>query len=561
MLGKQHERDNCRDDLVITEASKVVPGFRSTDIIRFGVAGQHRSLFPEAWTGEKLIFEAFGGKAPSRTQAGTWVGHPERVSPRILNRKPVDVLVIEESRGDGTIESHDDRYWERWINECTKANLPELVIVCAMASEIVKEGGLHSKQWRRRALDWGYDPGYWFLRGHEHGGVVRQDRTILVLRKQAGLRPPILSQPLPTDADGHLRSATNMLKPAGIPRKAFHNGDWTERSYDKCMTEAIHPCRVLGETSDGQRPVFCPSASLPDSIGTLIKVDRPGRSSQVRQLLAEELGKAKGFPPEWELSSAAIAQGTDIHTWAAIADTIWDAWHAAEIPMADNSEPPKISGPSWTNDPEDVERDSTANETWCWNPPDLSEGSEWYNERVRNLHLATDGRPDKDELFQSGLLELAIHRTNYGAEGIKHLQILWWEWPPEHWDELREGCPMNFLTEPDGEVVGNQEMDDEALEVAANFVDELWAIGVFEAIPPGSAMKANAPLFCVPKAGQPGQWRCIADMKRGGQNTHIGKDPVHLPRVGDILPRMYTNGWTAIVDASKFFHNFPTHPG
>ena len=49
-------------------------------------------------------------------------------------------------------------------------------------------------------------------------------------------------------------------------------------------------------------------------------------------------------------------------------------------------------------------------------------------------------------------------------------------------------------------------------------------------------------------------------MKNGGQNDHIGKDPVHLPKASGILEILYTGGWSAIVDASKFFHNFPTHP-
>ena len=79
-------------------------------------------------------------------------------------------------------------------------------------------------------------------------------------------------------------------------------------------------------------------------------------------------------------------------------------------------------------------------------------------------------------------------------------------------------------------------------------------------IPDGQEMKSNAPLFTVPKPGQPGQWRCIADMKSGGQNYHIGKDPVHLPEATRILEQLYMGGWSAVVDASKFFHNFPTHP-
>jgi hypothetical protein len=119
---------------------------------------------------------------------------------------------------------------------------------------------------------------------------------------------------------------------------------------------------------------------------------------------------------------------------------------------------------------------------------------------------------------------------------------------------------MNFLTEPHKGTTPNAPMTEEQTDIAAEFIDELWQIGVFELIPDDCEMKANGPLFTVAKAGQPGQWRVIADMRNGGQNDHIGKDPVHLPKASDILEKLYTGGWSAIVDASKFFHNFPTHP-
>jgi hypothetical protein len=61
-----------------------------------------------------------------------------------------------------------------------------------------------------------------------------------------------------------------------------------------------------------------------------------------------------------------------------------------------------------------------------------------------------------------------------------------------------------------------------------------------------------------PSRGQPGQWRVIADMKKGGQNQAIDRGPVYLPRVDTILPHMYTGGWSAVVDASKFFYQFKT---
>jgi hypothetical protein len=71
---------------------------------------------------------------------------------------------------------------------------------------------------------------------------------------------------------------------------------------------------------------------------------------------------------------------------------------------------------------------------------------------------------------------------------------------------------------------------------------------VFELIPDEYEMKVNAPLFAVAKAGQPGQWRIIADMKSGGQTEHLGKDPTHLPQAHGILERLYTGGWSAIID-------------
>jgi hypothetical protein len=109
---------------------------------------------------------------------------------------------------------------------------------------------------------------------------------------------------------------------------------------------------------------------------------------------------------------------------------------------------------------------------------------------------------------------------------------------------------MNFLTEPDEGILQNAPMTEEQMEIAAEFIDELQLIGVFEPILEGYDMKANCPLFAVAKPGQPGQWRIIADMKNGGQNAHVRKDPVHLPQAKGILENLYTGGWSAIVDAS-----------
>ena len=48
-------------------------------------------------------------------------------------------------------------------------------------------------------------------------------------------------------------------------------------------------------------------------------------------------------------------------------------------------------------------------------------------------------------------------------------------------------------------------------------------------------------------------------MLKGGQNSFIAQDPVFLPRVNHILDSMYIGGFSAVIDLSKFFHNFLTH--
>jgi hypothetical protein len=164
-----------------------------------------------------------------------------------------------------------------------------------------------------------------------------------------------------------------------------------------------------------------------------------------------------------------------------------------------------------------------------WNPPDLSEGGVWYNARVRSLRAAVSTLPDPAKTFQEGLALLAIHQKNYTATGPapQRLQLLWWEFPPEHWTPLREGSPMNFLVEPVPRLNANANMNQEQLGVAASFVNELLELSVLRKFEDGKEFLMNAPLFIVPKEGQEGEWRVIADMLRGGQNSCIAPVESH----------------------------------
>ncbi|CAJ1953803.1 unnamed protein product [Cylindrotheca closterium] len=121
--------------------------------------------------------------------------------------------------------------------------------------------------------------------------------------------------------------------------------------------------------------------------------------------------------------------------------------------------------------------------------------------------------------------------------------------------------PNDFspLEAPEACIRPNAPMDEEMTMAAVEFVNKLVDLGVLRDIDKGRKVLTNAPLFVVSKDGQPGQWRVIADMLRGGQNYCVGQDPVFMPRTAHIVDQMYTGGYSAVVNLSKFFYNFPTH--
>ena len=222
--------------------------------------------------------------------------------------------------------------------------------------------------------------------------------------------------------------------------------------------------------------------------------------------------------------------------------------------------PTPVTGPPPVATSNQEEVFSSTEGTWEWSPPELSLDSAFYKRSLSQLKRAARHYPkgDRGSIISDGKRDMANHRRNYGPDGPKHLQILWWQMPPEHWETLRVGGSMNFLVEPAEHLTANGEMTAEQLEIAIEFVDELLALGVLEESPDDDPVRATCPLFVLPKTGQPGQWRIIANAKAGGQNACVGSDPVVLPSADYVLRQMYSGGWSAVIDASKFFYQFRT---
>jgi hypothetical protein len=108
---------------------------------------------------------------------------------------------------------------------------------------------------------------------------------------------------------------------------------------------------------------------------------------------------------------------------------------------------------------------------------------------------------------------------------------------------------MNLMETPDPVLEENGNTNESQLTTAVAFVTELISLGVLSLVPHGVLLMKLCPLLLVAKPGQPYQWRCIADMKKGHQNKSCAADPVQIMCPEDILPRMYPGGFSSVIDA------------
>ena len=539
--------------------------------LRFGTIDDGLGIGSQVWPQGQYVFSIgrtdLQDQVPGRPRADVWM-QDTHADPNLMG--PTDVWCVDGPSSD----------WWQWFDRLNPLAFPSAIVWMVDASMQFEDSWEdRSRAARKRLEPHGYKTTYWLLSGDDYSAAISQERVAMVFYQ--GTQRPDTPQPhrLPP------RPMSNMLMFSDIPNQAWVQdmSRWTPSDVPS------HPSlRYTGRVDE--KWVHSIDGSMPDQVGAWIHTPRG-----IRELQAGEIAKAKGVDKEWRAAwtptaTPAIASATSIQLWTAVLDPVaqWlrtKADGGAETASRSKStghqpgssvgegtakgpsEGPKPSsspsGPPTTDDP-GLKADgptSTPMEKppkWDWKPPDLRPNRRWHRARVRNLKRAIKGRADADKLFEEGLEALRVHRQNYTDEGPKFLQLLWWEFPKEHWDAVRIGSSMNFLILPSGQLALNSDMDEEQLAIACQFVDELIDLGVL--VPAGEPLEANAPLFCVPKPGQPGQWRCIADMKAGGQNACIGKDPCYLYSPEDILPRMYTGGYTAIADASKFFYNFPTRP-
>ena len=497
---------------------------------RFQTFGTYGGFFPLmclAWKGMRHVFsvnaykQGLNEEIPRAEKEITGL----RCSHSLLSQSPVDLLAVDSSTRPTIKDPHRVEHWERMIDKTLPANRPKIVFESWAARTGTWEYGPAGKSSRVRWENRGYQTRIQRVDAQNIGGAIVQPR-LLVVR----IQEPMIWKWREVNDSPQKRAMSNLLTPPGL----IH---LRQRQYYQ---------KVEGRVAESN------CDPMPSTPGRWIRTEKG-----IRRLLPEEVGRGIGIPKEWAvnpalLTSRHLAESTSVYHWEYLAQCLNVSFDLStktnkkpRMDEEDNDPPPVL-----------VEEDSDVK----WRPPDLSKGSKWYKARVARLKATALRYPNYHQIVKDGLDDLERHRTNYDKEGPNPttLQLLWWEFPVEHQEDVRLGASMNFMQIPTPGLTENSDMTDEQLIVAGEFVDELIALGVLQSPPEDRATLLNAPLFVIPKAGQPGQWRCIADMLRGGQNTCIGIDPTILPRANDILDGMYHGGYSAVVDMSKYFYQFRT---
>ena len=482
----------------------------------------------DAWHRLEHVFSVDG--PPSSTAALQHSG--SRVSSKWLDQHPVDILVTDLGHAKPG-KRYQLEGWLHLVLATSPIHRPKIVVESWPDHAASWENHPMTKATSQRWSDCGYSSRFKLVPTTWVGGAVSQSRLLVVRVHQEAPQWKWADLSAPTG----IRPMGNLLTPPGLlPR------------HIRRPHKPPGPARFPHSLKDPMPPTSGSWIHTPD--GT-------------RRLQGNELLKGLGGHPSKESAPREylLRHTTSVFTWEYLSRCIaFDPSRSRDNPELftdwDRLEDSVLRTPEDPPAPVNLAQ-------LDWRPPDLSKGSPWYHKRVSSLRVACRDYPDKEEsIFQQGLRILDVHRDNYDLEGpaLKKLQLIWWEFPKEHWDFLRDGCDMGFVSVPERVIHPNSPMDEEQVRVAAEFVDELLDIGALRELEPGESLWTNAPLFCVPKPGQPGQWRVIADCKAGGQNFHIGGDPVYLNRPLHILEQMYTGGYSAVIDVSKMFYQFPVRP-
>ena len=498
---------------VVQEWEGTIPNLISLELSYVGI-GDNVGCLRAAWPNweEKHLFVKH--KKSSHYISSS---HPSSIG-NVFADGGIDLIMILPGVQLGSPEG---RFWIKWIKDTPIKQRPPYIIIFLPATSLDDEKDTASKLFHKSVSRLGYSSSTYFARGPDFGSTVDFDCSIHFFSRV-----------------GQLPTTMNAFECKREKAQAMAND---------LVPYPLTPkwCRMTH--CQGIQP-FPDSGQMPNKIGSIIKTD-----SGYRQLLRADLARAKGYwreftsPPEhdalWELVPP-------LHLMVAVGDTLVYTRNGETRPTSPSSDQTQ-SNPST--------RKTKSEKDWTFQMPDLTEGGQWHKQRVTNLRSAAKNFGNQKLLVKEGLEALRRHRKNYGPDGAKHLQLLWWEWPRRLWENLLHGFPMHFVNAPPPQdQAPPKNLSDKQKKAMCEYVDELVSLGV---LVPGKGTSVGN-LFTVekPELDNNGEHllRVISDLRAGGQNAYMRPEPTHLQKSDDILPRLSTGGWSMTMDGSKWFYNFPT---
>ena len=264
-----------------------------------------------------------------------------RCSHRILNRYPINMLIVETGQQQAPQISKSIDHWELMINKTTLEKRPKIVVESWTSRAAVWENGPAGKGSRVRWKEKGYATRIRHVDTQYIGGAIVQPRLLVVRVREEYSKLWMWTEINITNTP---RPMSNVLTPAGLIK------------------------RKVRYRNHQQLPI------LPDST-TDPMPPRPGQwiitKEGVRRTLLEEFGRAIGIPNTWETNPARIdtsilEASTSVFHWEYISQCLVDASVLSDPDRATST------GKSDEEIEEKQENDSKIK----WKPPDLSEDGE-----------------------------------------------------------------------------------------------------------------------------------------------------------------------------------------
>ena len=252
----------------------------------------------------------------------------------------------------------------------------------------------------------GFETRMMMLSGTDAGGAIRWTKVFVArVRNEDNdkWKWPVRPEESP------LRPMSNLLTPPGlVPRHKY-----LSRSVEGAVCARTDP--------------------MPGRPGALIRTEKG-----VRGLQLNEFCHGLGFPKSISehLSRSMAVRTTSVFQWEFLSPAL------SEIPPKMATSPDTAFASVSSTVDENAELTSNAAGTaacppFSWKPSDLKEGGKWFLTRITNLREACKSCTDPSGAFDDGISRLNRHRMNYDLVGPnpRWLQLLWWEYPPDQWED------------------------------------------------------------------------------------------------------------------------------